>query len=371
MMMSSDEAPPPHPPPPPPRPFVEVGGGEGEPGLAYDADEEVSDEEPAGEEPESLQQRALSTQHLMCHKPFNARCKVCVAVRSRKRRHMRRLRAVGQDLEAFGEAVTCDHIIAETQARESIEGHMYAVVIYDLYTRFVGAYPSLTKTSMETLQHLQKWRGKDEIKFMYSDGSKEIANACRLEQVPHTACEPGDKQANGIAERQVQEIKLTTASNLAQAGLPHPYWVYAMNHAMMALNVTRRASGEATPWEARFGEAFPGRMIPFGAAVAFHPNRENRGRTELPFADKAVEGIFLGYHRTIGEQWKGDYEVAFFSDFAKIPLVHGYKPSRVEVLPIRTPRVFVPDGPWTFPLRERYVRENGTLGGAAVAEEAS
>ena len=207
------------------------------------------------------------------------------------------------------------------------------------------------------------------VDFLYSDGSQEIANAARLDGTPHTACEPGDKQANGIAERQVQEIKLCTASNLAQAGLPHPYWVYAMNHAMMGLNVVRGEGGEPTPWENRFGEAFPGRLVPFGAAVTFHPNRENKGRTSLPFADKAVEGIFLGYHRTAGEQWKGEYEVAFFSDFAKVPLIHGYKPARVEVLPVRTSRLYVPDGPWVFPLRERYVRENGTLGGAEVAQE--
>ena len=64
----------------------------------------------------------------------------------------------------------------------------------------------------------------------------------------------------------------------------------------------------------------------------------------MPFADKAVEGIFLGYILEPGCLWKGEYEVAFFAEFANVPLLHGHMPTRVEVVPQRTSRIYINDG---------------------------
>ena len=155
---------------------------------------------------------------------------------------MRRIRAIGRDLAAVGEVVTCDHIIAEAAKHQSIEGHMYAIVLFDLFSRFMFAYPALTKTGAETLTAVQHYRGRNGINYMYSDGSGDIDLTCRLDGIQHDTCMPGDKQGNGIAERQVQEVKLLTASNLAQAGLSHPYWAYAMRHSSIAWNTTKHGN---------------------------------------------------------------------------------------------------------------------------------
>ena len=72
---------------------------------------------------------------------------------------------------------------------------------------------------------------------MYSDDSGEVAFACRVEAIPHDTNRPYNKQGNGIAEHMMQEVKLGTASNLEQAGLPHCYWVYAMKHFHMMWNI--------------------------------------------------------------------------------------------------------------------------------------
>ena len=160
---------------------------------------------------------------MMRHKKFNPWCYICQFIRSRRRPHFRKPIALGDRLTYFGEIVTCDHIVSETPGAKSIEGHLYALMFFCLFSKFIGAYPALTKTGMETLQYLQTFRGKDHIELIYSDNAGEIEFACRMERIPHDTCKAGDSKANGIAERQVQEVRLITAANLCQSGLPHPY----------------------------------------------------------------------------------------------------------------------------------------------------
>ena len=90
-------------------------------------------------------------------------------------------------------------------------------------------------------------------------------------RIPHDRSEAADPQSNGIAERQIQEIKQATIANLRQSGLPHRYWHYAMKHGEMALNITTRKQGETTPWELRFGEKFKGQLIPLWSTGILHP----------------------------------------------------------------------------------------------------
>ena len=100
-----------------------------------------------------------------------------------------------------------------------------------------------------------------------------VANSDR---VPHDCSEPGDPQANGLAERHVQEVKYGVAACLGQAGLPHKYWCYAMNYFETAWNISRHVGIPKTPWEMRFGEAFGGMLYPSGGAVTFIPNKASR-----------------------------------------------------------------------------------------------
>ena len=83
---------------------------------------------------------------------------------------------------------------------------------------------------------------------MYSDNSGEIAHACSQEGIDHDTCKPEDKQANGVAEQMVSEVKSGTAAALEQAGLPHAYWSHAMRHFSMAWNVAEKRA-LPTPWE--------------------------------------------------------------------------------------------------------------------------
>ena len=124
------------------------------------------------------------------------------------------------------------------------------------------------------------------MNYVYSDGSGEIGSACRQLGIPHEKSEAGDASNNAIAERQIQEAKLGVATYLAQSGLPHPYWLYAMKYHSVAANIRPRrlrhadrgghslsaaSSDDHTPWFLRFGENFGGALMPFGTANLFIP----------------------------------------------------------------------------------------------------
>ena len=79
-----------------------------------------------------------------------------------------------------------------------------------------------------------------------------------------------------MAEQHVLEVKQGVAAALAQAGLPHKYWCYAINYFETAWNISQHRGLDKTPWELRFGELFPAQSIPFGAAVTYLPHRASR-----------------------------------------------------------------------------------------------
>ena len=142
-----------------------------------------------------------------------------------------------------------------------------------MFTGYIGAYPCLTKTAFETRENLEHFKGRQVIEYMYSDGAYEIDLACRNLWIPHDTSEAGEPQGNGIAERQVQEVKQATIANLAQAGLPHRYWHMAMKHAQTGLNIAKPGWGCSSAWEERHRAPFYGLHVPFGALVKFIPNK--------------------------------------------------------------------------------------------------
>ena len=82
---------------------------------------------------------------MMCHKPYNRHCEVCQLVRSRLPQHKRKRVPIRERLKSFGELVTCDHIVAEADENMSVDQHCYTVMMYDVFTQFLIAYPPMTK----------------------------------------------------------------------------------------------------------------------------------------------------------------------------------------------------------------------------------
>ena len=74
--------------------------------------------------------------------------------------------------------ITADHKIV-SEGCESQNNHRCAVVVQDLATQWIQAYPCKTKTSQETERSLQKFLEPNrKPKVIYTDSSLEFGKAC-------------------------------------------------------------------------------------------------------------------------------------------------------------------------------------------------
>ena len=79
--------------------------------------------------------------------------------------------------EKFGDLITADHKVLN-EGCESRDNHRYAVVVQDLATQWIRAYPCKTKTSHETEISLSKFLElPHKPKVVYTDNSLEFGKA--------------------------------------------------------------------------------------------------------------------------------------------------------------------------------------------------
>ena len=165
--------------------------------------------------------------------------------------------------------ITADHKVHSDNC-ESRDNHLYAVVVQDLATQWIQAYPCKNKTSQETQRTLQKFREPErKPKVIYIDNSLEFGKACEDLYWNHCTSAPLRSEANGIAERAVRRVKEGTSAVLLQSGLNESWWADSMQCFIYLRNVTDLLSDGKTPYERRFGQPFKGPIIPFGSSVAF------------------------------------------------------------------------------------------------------
>ena len=122
-------------------------------------------------------------------------------------------------LKFFGDLITADHKVLSDNC-ESRNNHRYAVVVQDLATQWIQAYPCKTKTSQDTQRSLQKFLEPDrKPKVIYTDNSLEFGKACEDLSWNHCTSTPHRSETNGIAEREVRRVKEGTSAVLLQSGL--------------------------------------------------------------------------------------------------------------------------------------------------------
>ena len=102
------------------------------------------------------------------------------------------------------------------------------------------------------------------------------------------------------------------------------YWKLAARAFCHGRNVSFAAFHGETPWKAKHGEKFQGRLIPFGSKVAFRPPVPKGAK----FAPRNEHGIFAGYYLQPGGRWKGEYLVISFEQLIKVT-------GRIEVKRVR------------------------------------
>ena len=138
----------------------------------------------------------------------------------------------------FGDLITADHKVLSDNC-ESRNNHRYAVVVQDLATQWIQAYPCKNKTSQETQRSLQKFLEPErKPKVIYTDNSLEFGKACEDLSWNHCTSTPHRSETNGIAERAVRRVKEGTSAVLLQSGLNESWWADSMECYTYLRNVT-------------------------------------------------------------------------------------------------------------------------------------
>ena len=154
---------------------------------------------------------------------------------------------------------TADHKVLSDNC-ESRNNHRYAVVVQDLATQWIQAYPCKTKTSRETQRSLQKFLEPDrKPKIIYTDNSLEFGKACEDLSWNHCTSTPHRSETSETAERAVRRVKESTSAVLLQSSLNENWWADSMECYIYLRNVTDLLSNGKTPYERRF--------IPIGSLV--------------------------------------------------------------------------------------------------------
>ena len=297
--------------------------------------------------------------HALTHKPTDTKCDSCM------RGKMRNLRkyagAFSRPVKVFGDIVTMDRCSLYTMTlKYALSNNVVALVVRDVAT-FGFVYPSPAKDTEETVSSLQRFIGDDHVKRIYSDNADELINAARFLGIPHEASQQGMPQTNGIIEREVQDMVSGTRTVLVAAGMPGYFWSYAAPCYMHLDNCLPHSDGRPSAWFQRFGEEFPGQLIPFGAAVVFKPS-PTKGRVDKPLPT-GQHGVFLGYRCAPGGTWSGEYLVENLEYFAGLNLSCDAVGHSKTLVPHVTKQVRLPDGNVTFPLKEHYNKVNFALEG--------
>ena len=261
-------------------------------------------------EPTTKRCEDLGKHSVYTHFLKDRNCEICKRTKITRAPCRRRNGGAVPRADKFGDLITADHKVLGDNC-ESRNNHRYAVVVQDLATQWIQAYPCKTKTSQETQRSLQKFLEPDRNpKDIYTDNSMEFGKACEDLSWNHYTSTPHRSETRGLAERAARRVKEVTSAVLLQSGLNESWWADSMECYIYLRNVTDLLSDGKTPYERRFGQPFKGPIIPFGSLVEYYPITAKDQSRIRQFGKKVLPGLFLGYALYVGGIWKGDVLVA-------------------------------------------------------------
>ena len=270
----------------------------------------VSSSHEPSSEPTSTRSVDLGKHSNYTHFPKDRNCEICQRTKITSAPCRRRTGGAVPRAKKFGDLITADHKVLSDNC-ESRNNHRCAVVVQDLATQWIQAYPCKNKTSQETQKSLQKFLEPERNpKVIYTANSLEFCKACEDLSWNHCTSTPHRSETNGIAERAVRRVKEGTSAVLLQSGLNESWWADSMEWYTYQRNVTDLLSDGKTPYERRFGEPFKGPIIRFGSLVEYYPISAKDQSWIHQFGKKVLPGLFLGYALYAGGIWKGDIMVA-------------------------------------------------------------
>ena len=157
-------------------------------------------------EPTTKRREDLGKHSVYTHFPKDRNCEICKRTKITRAPCRRRKGEAVPRAANFGDLITADHKVLSDNC-ESRNNHRYAVVVQDLATQWILAYPCKNKTSQETQRSLQKvLEPERKPKVIYTDNSLEFGKACEDLSWNHCTSTPHRSETNGIAERAVRRV---------------------------------------------------------------------------------------------------------------------------------------------------------------------
>ena len=119
-----------------------------------------------------------------------------------------------------------DHwFVANSEGSRGLHGETLCVTIHNRFTNYLGAKSCFDKSSGHVCDFLVNFKRRDEnIEYIYTDGARELQNACKELLIAHGATIPGNKRHNCHAERANGIVQVGARALMLQAGLPAPSW---------------------------------------------------------------------------------------------------------------------------------------------------
>ena len=125
-------------------------------------------------EPTTKRREDLGKHNVHTHFPKDRNCEICKRTKITKAPCRRRIGEAVPRAVNFGDLITADHKVLSDNC-ESRNNDRYAVVVQDLATQWIQAYPCKNKTSQETQRSLQKFLEPErKPKVIYTDNSLEF-----------------------------------------------------------------------------------------------------------------------------------------------------------------------------------------------------
>ena len=138
----------------------------------------ASSSHEASLEPTTKRREDLGKHNVHTHFPKDRKCEICKWTKITRAPCRRRKGEAVPRADNFGDLITADHKVLSDNC-ESRNNHRYAVVVQDLATQWIQAYPCKNKTSQETKRSLQKFLEPErKPKVIYTDNSLEFGKAC-------------------------------------------------------------------------------------------------------------------------------------------------------------------------------------------------
>ena len=266
----------------------------------------ASSSHEASLEPTFKRREDLGKHNVHTHFPKDRNCEICKRTKITRAPCRRRKCEAVPRADNFGDLITADHKVLSDNC-ESRNNHRYAVVVQDLATRWIQAYPCKKQNFTRNPEELAKVLGAEEVKpkVIYTDKSLEFGKACEDLSWIHCTSSPHRSETNGIAERAVRRVKEGTSAVLLQSGLNEIWWADSMECYTYLRNVTDLLSDGKTPYERRFGQPFKGPIIPFGSLVEYHPITAKDQSRIHQFGKKVFTWIVLRIRSVRGVNLEG------------------------------------------------------------------